>query len=255
MLSSPFPHKPDLPSNKLITHFLYRYVVPDNVRNLTESAPETYLRESLDRMGIETCDIYLVHGHIHPRSIATVAKSLADCVEKKLTHAVGVANYSKEDMMQMKEELMKYGIPLATNQVEYNVLRRYPETSGLLETCKKEGIILQSYSSLAQGRLTGKYTADREPPKSYRFSQYPMKDLEGTIKVLEDIGKSRGISTSAVALNYNMSKGIAPVVGFRNPAQVEQNVQALGWRLSVEEAKRIDEVSLEGKSTILWQQG
>lgn len=233
----------------------HRYVVPDSPSNFKASAPEDTLRESNKRMNIETCDIYLVHGHIHARSIATVAKSLADCVEKKLTHCVGVANYSKEDMLQMRDELAKYNIPLATNQVEFNVLRRFPETSGLLETCKKEGIILQSYSSLAQGRLTGKYTAEREPPKTYRFSQYPMKDLEGTIKVLEDIGRARGVSTSAVALNYNLSKGIVPVVGFRNPAQVEQNVQALGWRLTVEECKRIDEVSLEGKKTVLWQQG
>jgi len=172
-----------------------------------------------------------------------------------MTKCVGVANYSTEDMLQMRDELAKYGVPLALNQVEFSVLRRLPETSGLLETCKREGIVMQSYSSLAQGRLTGKYTKDRKPPSSYRFSSYPMKDLEETIAVLEQIGRERGVSTAAVALNYNLSKGVAPVVGFRNPAQVEQNVQALGWRLSVEEVERIDAVSLEGKATALWQQG
>jgi len=206
-------------------------------------------------MNLSTIDIYLVHGHIHARSIASVAASLASCIEQGLTKCVGVANYSTEDMLTMRDELAKYGVPLALNQVEFSVLRRLPETSGLLETCKREGIVMQSYSSLAQGRLTGKYTKDREPPSSYRFSSYPMKDLEETISVLEEIGRERGVSTAAVALNYNLSKGVAPVVGFRNPAQVEQNVQALGWRLSVEEVKKIDAVSLEGKATALWQQG
>jgi len=58
-----------------------------------------------------------------------------------------------------------------------------------------------------------------------------------------------------VALDYNLSKGVAPVVGFRSLNQVEQNVQALGWRLSVEEVEKIDAVSLEGKSTAFGEQG
>lgn len=233
----------------------------DNLKNLTSDAPEKYLRDSLKRMNLESVDIYLVHGtnwnndpafylistigHIHARSIETVAKSLANCVDNGLTKVVGVANYSRDDMLQMRDELTKYNIPLAVNQVEFNILRRFPETSGLLQTCKDEGIVMQSYSSLAQGRLTGKYTKEREPPKSYRFSSYPMAELEGIITVLEDIARERRVATSAVALNYNISKGVVPVVGFRNPAQVEQNVECFGWRLSVEEIKRIDEVSLE----------
>lgn len=232
------------------------YVVPDNPANFSADAPATYLKESLKRMGLDSVDIYLVHGHIHARSIATVAKSLAECVDNGWTKVVGVANYSAEDMLQMAEELAKYDIPLATNQCEFNVLRRYPETKGgLLQTCKQNGIVFQSYSSLAQGRLTGKYGPGHEPPKTYRFSQYPMEDIKDTLQVLQDIGQQRGVSTSAVALNYNLSKGVLPVVGFRSPGQVEQNLQALGWRLSLEEMKRIDDVSLEGKSTVLWQQG
>lgn len=135
-------------------------------------------------------------------------------------------------MLQMRDELAKYDIPLAVNQVEFNVLRRFPETSGLLQTCKEEGIIMQSYSSLAQGRLTGKYTKDREPPKSYRFSSYPMSELEGTIKVLEEIARERKVATSAVALNYNLSKGVVPVVGFRNFSSSEAECRVS--RLAVE---------------------
>lgn len=56
---------------------------------------------------------------------------------------------------------------------------------------------------------------------------------------------------SAVALNYNLSKGVQPVVGIRKPVQVEQNVQALGWRLTNEEMQRLDDVSIEGKMTKL----
>lgn len=72
-------------------------------------------------------------------------------------------------MIKMEEELAKYDVPLAINQVEFSVLRRLPELHGLLKTCKERGIVLQSYSSLAQGRLTRKYMRENPRPKEYRF--------------------------------------------------------------------------------------
>ena len=233
------------------------YVVPDNTTNILHpsSAPERMLKQSLERYGVDYVDIYLVHGHIHASSISQVAKRLAHCVDQGITKCVGVANYSVDDMLQMRDALAKYGVPLATNQCEFSILRRLPETDGMLKACQEHDIVFQSYSSLAQGRLTGKYTKDNPPPKEYRFSSYPVEELQPTLEVLQDIAKSRNVPQSAVALNYNISKGVIPVVGFRKLQQVEENAQALGWRLSNEEIQRLDSVSLKGKSTALWQQG
>lgn len=231
------------------------YVVPDNPTNLTTGAPAKFLRESLDRMGLDYVDIYLVHGPIHPRSISTVAKGVAECVEKGWTKVVGCANYSAEDMAELADELAKYHIPLATNQCEYSLLRRYPETHGLLAECRKRGIVFQSYSSLAQGRLSGKYGPGNEPPKTHRFSNYPMKDIVPVLEVVNKIASRRNVSPAAVALNYNISKGVLPVVGIRNPSQMEGDAQALGWRLAKDEMEKLDQVGFEGKSTKLWQQG
>jgi aryl-alcohol dehydrogenase-like predicted oxidoreductase len=146
-------------------------------------------------------------------------------------------------------------VPLALNQCEFSILRRIPETSSLLQACRENGIVFQSHSSLAQGRLSGKYTKDNSPPKTYRFSSYPMEEIEPTLQVVRDIAHKRGVPMSAVALNYNLSKGVQPVVAIRKPVQVEQNVQPLGWRLANEEMQRLDDVSIEGKTTKLWQQG
>jgi len=233
------------------------YVVPDNLKNLASPshAPKKWLKESLERMGLQSIDVYLVHGPIHASSMSQVAKGLAECVNEGLTKTVGVANYDVEDMVKLYDELLKYGIPLATNQCEYSVLRRQPELSGLLQACRDRGIVFQSYSSLAQGRLTGKYNADNPPPKTYRFSSYDMKDLEPTIDVLRSIGQAHGKNPASVALNYNMSKGIVPTVGMRREAHAEDAINAFGWRLSTEEIKRIDAVSMRGKTTKLWQQG
>jgi aryl-alcohol dehydrogenase-like predicted oxidoreductase len=232
------------------------YVVPQTTDILhPTSAPVRKLEDSLKNMGLSYVDIYLVHGPIHLQSISTIAKGMAECVDKGLTKCVGVANYDTKDMLKMQEELAKYNVPLAINQCEFSVLRRLPETSGLLQACKEHGINFQSYSSLAQGRLTGKYTAANPPPKQYRFSSYDMEHIEPVNAVLKQIADKRGVSTSAVALNYNLCKGITPVVGVRKVEQARANCEALGWRLSDEEIRVVDGVSFEGHNTALWQQG
>ncbi|MCJ1393097.1 hypothetical protein MMC18_005969 [Xylographa bjoerkii] len=232
------------------------FMIPNMTNTFSpSSAPAKMLKESLERLRLDYVDIYLVHGHIHPGSISQVAKGLAECVESGMTKAVGVANYSMEDMIEMDEALAKHNIPLATNQCEFSILRRHPEIHGILQACKDRGIIFQGYSSLAQGRLTGKWTAGKEPPSTYRFSSYEMKDIEPTLSVLDEIARDRQTSMSAVALNYNISKGVVPVAGIRNEAQALQNMKAVGWRLTNEEIQRIDKVSMEGKLTKLWQQG
>jgi len=157
-------------------------------------------------------------------------------------------------MIKFAEELEKYNVPLCANQVEYHPLRRYPETSGLLAACKERGIVMQSYSSLAQGRLTGKYTKDNPPPKSHRFSSIPMEEVEPMLEVLRSIGEKHGVPISAVSLNYNMSKGVCPVVGVRHEKMAEENSKAYGWRLTEDEIREIEKHSFEGNKTSLWQQ-
>ncbi|KAK3670745.1 hypothetical protein LTR78_009437 [Recurvomyces mirabilis] len=241
-------------------HFIMQtkwWVFPGDAQNIIhpQDAPLAKLKGSLERMKLDYTDIYMVHGHIHAQSISMVAKSLADCVDQGLTKTVAVANYSAKDMLQMRDELAKYDVPLACNQCEYSLLRRGPETEGLLKACRENDIVFQSYSSLAQGRLSGKYHSDNEPPKQHRFSSYPMKYIEPTLEVQKHIAQKHNVSVAAVALNYNMVHGIVPVVGVRNPEQAQKNCEALGWRLRDEEIAQLDAVSFEGKSTSLWQQG
>lgn len=212
-------------------------------------------KKSLQRLGLEYMDIYLIHGHIHPQSIGKVAEGLAKCVEQGLTKAVGVANYSNDDVLKMKAELAKYNVPLATQQVEFSILRRLPELEGEIDLCQKNGIIFQSYSSLAQARLGGDYSPSNPPPKSYKFSNYAMEDIQSTLDVVKSIADKRGKSMASVALNYNISKGALPVVGIRTQKQAQDTIDALGWRLTQEEITAIDRVSVYGNKTALWQQG
>ena len=82
-----------------------------------------------------------------------------------------------------------------------------------------------------------------------------MKEVEPVLEVLKEIAQRVSVSVAAVAFNYNISKGVVPVVGVRKPEQMTQNAEAFGWRLADEDVRKIDKVSFEGKATSLWQQG
>jgi aryl-alcohol dehydrogenase-like predicted oxidoreductase len=113
------------------------------------SAMVKYCKQSLERLGMDQVDLYQVHGPVHVfNSIDSIAGGLAKCVELGLVKAVGVSNYSRDEMITMDEALKKRGLRLASNQVEFSLLRTLPEKSGLLDECKKRGILLMAYSPL-----------------------------------------------------------------------------------------------------------
>ena len=122
------------------------------------------LRHSLDRLGLESVDLYQMHWPFPPVSIDTWMDAMADAVQAGLIRAVGVSNYNAEQTRRAHDALAKRGVPLASNQVDYSLLQRKPETNGLLALCKQLNVTLIAYSPLAQGLLTGKYTPQNPPP-------------------------------------------------------------------------------------------
>ncbi|KAI0143086.1 NADP-dependent oxidoreductase domain-containing protein [Xylariaceae sp. FL1272] len=229
-------------------------ISPNNLLHPSD-APYKSLQGSLKRLKLDYVDILLVHGPTHTQSIETVARGLAKCVDEGLARTVGVANYALDNFQEMRKQLAKYGNSLAINQCEYNVLRRRVEVDGDLSVYRELDVVFQSYSSLAQGRLSGKYDVEHPPPSTYRFSSYPMEDIQPTIEVIERIASKRGKSPASVAVNYNISKGALPLVGVRDPVQARDAVAALGWRLTEDEVKEIDYHSFVGGKTRIWQQG
>lgn len=155
------------------------------------------LKGSIERLGVDVVDLYQIHGPIHLRSVEVVADALAEAFKLGLVKSVGVSNYSIDQMVRMHAALAKHGIQLASNQVEFSLLRRYPETSGLIAKCHELGVAVLAYSPLGMGRLTGKYTAENPPPSGRRFSNYPMTELTPLLTVIERIAKEHDVPMSA----------------------------------------------------------
>src|SRR5262249_33268820 len=113
------------------------------------------LKASLERLRVDAVDLYQIHGPISLRSASTIADALATAHSQGLVRAVGVSNYNESEVRAVHAELKRRDISLATNQIEYSLLRTRPETTGLLRACAEVGVVILSYSPIGQGRLTG----------------------------------------------------------------------------------------------------
>ncbi len=97
------------------------------------------LEASLTRLQRDRIDLYQIHFPYPRLSIPKLMNHMADAVEAGKIRAVGVSNYSAEQMRLAHAELAKRGIPLASNQVQYSLLHRAPETNGVLAACQELG--------------------------------------------------------------------------------------------------------------------
>jgi len=203
------------------------------------------LQASLERIGVESVDLYQIHWVSLTMSTDLLMEGLVECVKSGMTRTVGVSNFGQTRMLAAYSALARQNVPLASNQVHYSLLSRGAEKKGILARCKELGIRMIAYSPLEQGLLTGKYGVSNLPPGT-RGGHYAklLPKIQPLIKLLTEIGQDHGGKSNAqVALNWVICKGALPIPGAKNEEQAQQNTGALGWKLTDDEVARLDEAS------------
>jgi len=203
------------------------------------------LKGSLDRIGIESVDLYQLHARSLTISIDALAGGLAECVKSGGARTVGVSNFEHNHMVAAYSALARHNVPLAANQVHYSLLDRSAEKKGVLARAQELGIRIIAYSPLEMGLLTGKYSAD-SPPAGTRSRIYTklLPKIQPLLKLMTEIGQDHGGKSNAqVALNWAICKGTMPIPGAKNESQALENTGALGWKLSEEQMAKLDEAS------------
>ncbi|MCS7003558.1 MAG: aldo/keto reductase, partial [Dehalococcoidia bacterium] len=211
---------------------------------LDSGALQRALKGSLTRLGLTAVDLYQIHWPIPVRPMEVWLNAMADAYHEGMINAVGVSNFSAEQTKRAHETLARRGVPLASNQIHYNLLTRAPERNGLLATCRDLGVTVIAYSPIGKGLLTGKYTPDHLPPgvRSLGARQNLIR-IQPLIDAMRQIADARGKTVAQVALNWCIVKGTVPIPGAKNAAQAEQNAGALGWRLTDDEVATLDRLS------------
>lgn len=178
---------------------------------------------------------------------------LAQCFEQGLAANVGVCNYGPLMVEKVHAYLAERGIPLASNQINFSLMYR-KEAEATIAKCNELGVPVISYFPLANGLLAGRYDADNLPPfpKSLTMKKYVMGDgsdayPEGgytpLLDALRRIAAKRGKTVPQVSINWVLCKGAIPIPGARDGAMAEANMGAMGWRLTPEEVKELEQAS------------
>ncbi len=198
-------------------------------------------------------DLYQVHQPWSFSGEKSEMKAMTELFNRKLIKAIGVSNFSAKKMENSWTTLQISGIPLASNQVRYNLLDRRIESNGVLDLAKKLGITIIAYSPLAQGIVTGKFHDNPELLKNIGFrrysSQFKPEGLEKSrpvIILLKELAVKYNVTPSQVALNWLIQYSgdtVVAIPGATKEIHVKENCGAMSFSLSDEDMARLDNVS------------
>ena len=198
-------------------------------------------------------DLFQIHRPWSISSIEAQMDEMAALVKAGKIRSVGVSQFSPAQMRRAHSALAKHGIPLASNQVWFNLVHRNPERNGVLGTARELNITIIAYSPLSQGLLTGKFHKDPELVKKLPFlrrrmtvSRVLIEKSRPLIKTLEDIARSYNCSAAEVALSWTVnvhSDSIVAIPGASKTEHVLQNIRALKLKLTSQEMAKLDELS------------
>ncbi len=202
-------------------------------RNSSKERLAKELEDSLKRLQTDYIDIYQIHWPDESVPFEETAEVLNKFMEEGKIRAIGVSNYSVEQM-----DAFRKVAPIHTNQPPYNLFERDIEND-IMPYCKENNIKTLTYGSLCRGLLSGKMTTDRKfegddirkvDPKfeEPRFSQY-LSGVEKLKKLAED---TYGKSILQLAVRWVLDQGSDIALwGARNPGQLDGLEGVWNWNL------------------------
>jgi len=225
------------------------YPDPNDPNNrIIDGKPETVRKSvegSLQRLGIETIDLYYQH-RIDPNTpVEETVGTMAKLVEEGKIRYLGLSEASAETLRRASKVH-----PITALQSEYSLWTRDPEDNDVLATCRELGIGFVAYSPLGRGFLSGAFTKFEDIPEddyrrySPRFQGENFgKNLE-LVRKVEEIAKEKGVTASQLALAWVLAQGqdIVPIPGTKRRKYLEQNAGAADIILSQEELAAIEDV-------------
>lgn len=222
---------------------------------LTPVQFENACKASLDRMQLEQIGIGQLHwstANYAPLQEMALWNGLVAMYEKGLVQAVGVSNYGPKQLVKIYNYLKDRGVPLCSAQVQFSLLSWGDEQREMKDVCDSLGIKLIAYSPLGLGMLTGKYTPSKLPngPRALLFRQI-LPGLEPLLQCLREISRRRQKTMSQIAINWCVSKGTIPIPGVKSIKQAQENLGALGWRLSSDELTRLEEAARQSPQKMI----
>jgi aryl-alcohol dehydrogenase-like predicted oxidoreductase len=207
-------------------------------------------RASNRRLGVETCDVGFIHSPIHFRSPEVWVKGFARARRRGLVRALGLSNFSADQVWSAVRIAAAEGIPVVANQIQYSLLvAASPALQETVAASRECGLTVLGYGVLGQGLLTDGLTQERFEGNLVARRLGLSWDLLTPVRtVLSEVAAKRGRPMSHIGLAWARAHGVVPLVGTRSVAQLEDSLGALDLSLAPDEVEALDGCAL-GLST------
>lgn len=204
---------------------------------------EAYIRWSLDqslrRLGTDWIDVYQYHKLDGETPLEDTFGTLASLVREGKIRWAGLPPLEAAELEDAVDLARRVGLPLATIQLQYSLVRREVERE-MLPVCERLGIGVLPYLPLEGGLLTGKYRRGEAIPADSRFASltqiwpsesFLTEEAFDRVDALEMYASTRGISLLDVAIGglIAMPAVGSVIAGATRPEQVQANVRAAQW--------------------------
>jgi aryl-alcohol dehydrogenase-like predicted oxidoreductase len=194
---------------------------------------------SLQRLGIETIDLYLSHWPDTETPYAETLGAYEKLLQKGKVRAVGASNLDVNQLREALSVARDMKLPrYAVLQPEYNLYDRSGFEGALQDLCVKEEIGVITYFGLAKGFLTGKYREKSNLAQSQRgedVADYMNPRGMQILEALDQLAKRHNAKPAELALAWVMAQpGVtAPIASATSVEQVRSLVRAASLNLQV----------------------
>jgi len=238
----------------IVTKFGIGYRDKPNLRDASRARCMASIEKSLENLGTDCVDVYLIHWPDHVSPFEETMQALEDVVRQGKARFVGVSNFKRDEIeacMQVRRvDVGQYGWNLFDRRMQRDVL----------PYCRENGIGVMAYGSLAYGLLTGAFTentdfgSDDWRARADKMGSIKLFDtlfgpefFPRNLRVVEDlkgIAARHGRSLPQLALRWAVSNPAVStaLVGCRTVAEVEDNVGALEWSIGEGDIAEIDAI-------------
>jgi myo-inositol catabolism protein IolS len=229
-------------SERLLGHVLQRVAggAPDafvvtkvSWEHLRPAQIRASLANSLERLGRTSVDLYLVHAPDPKVPLSETMPVLESLWKEGRVGAIGVSNFGVEELEEAARNLSETQV--VANQVQYSLFNR-EEGDPVREYCRDHRILVEAYSPLARGLLSGRYLDGRGVPSEVKrmarsaLVEDRLPELLARARALRGLAEEAHVPMASLALHWLAARGAAPVFGASRPEQVDENLAAWAVR-------------------------
>jgi aryl-alcohol dehydrogenase-like predicted oxidoreductase len=237
----------EVPRDRVVVATKFGFRIGPGGSRSVDSSPENVARAcegSLQRLGIETIDLYYQHRVDPAVPIEETVGAMAKLVSAGKVKMLGLSEAGPETIRRAAKVH-----PIAALQSEYSLWSREVEKNGVLATCRELGTTFVPYSPLGRGFLTGKIQKleDLDPTDwrrtNPRFGEQAIRENLKLAAVVKEIAAEKGVTPAELALAWVLAQGkdMIPIPGTKRVRYLEENMGALRVNLTENDLKKIEE--------------